>query len=90
MAAWYCCGFRGAFTTFWPETKRPLKEKAGEGWPDLEAYVQALAEQDALTGNGTRLGAAPLTSGQRSAEWQAWANADRQLPAGLSRRQAGK
>ncbi len=65
------------------EIERLLKEKAATTGQTLEGYLEGLAEREAHARNGTRNGPAQLTVEQWSAEWRAWADANRKLPAGL-------
>jgi hypothetical protein len=65
------------------ETERLLKEKAARAGQTLEDYLMGLAEREARESKGTRPGQSPLTIEQWSAEWRAWGNADRKLPAGI-------
>jgi hypothetical protein len=65
------------------ETERLLQEKATKAGQTLEGYLQAVAEREARTPHGNQASPAPLTAQEWSAQWRAWANADRQLPSGI-------
>jgi hypothetical protein len=62
------------------ETERRLRELATRAGLTLEGYLQSLAEREATIKDGPL---AELMPKQWSAEWRAWANADRHLQAGL-------
>jgi hypothetical protein len=65
------------------ETEKLLKENAARAGQTLEAYLQGLVEREATATNGTEPSSPPLSAEQWSAQWRAWANQDRQLPAGI-------
>ena len=65
------------------ETERLLKEKAAKAGQTLEAYLKQLAEREAAATNSTKPSSALLSAEQWSAQWRAWANQDRQLPADI-------
>jgi len=65
------------------DTENLLKEKAARAGQTLEAYLQGLIEREATMACGTGPSAPTLSAQQWSAQWRAWANQDRRLPAGI-------
>jgi phosphohistidine phosphatase SixA len=65
------------------QTEKLLKEKAARAGQTLEAYLRELAEREATATHGTEPNSTPVSAEQWSAQWRAWANQERQLPAGI-------
>jgi hypothetical protein len=59
------------------ETERILKEKAVCAGQTLEGFLKEVVEREAAATNRAGQCPRPLAANQWSAEWRAWANADR-------------
>jgi hypothetical protein len=66
------------------DIERLLRNNAAQAGQTLEAYLQALSEREAGANHATRSGLMPATVEQWSAEWRAWANADRNFRTGIA------
>jgi hypothetical protein len=66
------------------EIEQLLREKAARVGKTLEAYLEGLSQQEARANHATRSGLLPGTVEQWSAEWRAWADADRNFCSGIT------
>src|SRR5437870_5289192 len=68
---------------FSKETEQRLRGLATKAGLTLEAYLQSLAEREPAVNGSPLPTPGELMPSQWSAEWRAWSNADRHLPAGI-------
>jgi hypothetical protein len=64
-----------------PEVERVLRAKAAGMGKSLEDYISEIADREAGASNGMVSG--PSQSGDWSAEWRAWGEAERNLSSGI-------
>ena len=68
---------------FSTETEQRLRGLATKAGLTLEAYLQSLGEREAAVNGSPPPTPGELMPSQWSAEWRAWGDASRELPAGI-------